>query len=226
MRCGVFVLAFVGGDHFGFSGSAGFRVSSLVGARRGGYQGGVGESKGISRGLLARHQGHNSAMPRCYASRVNLRSGPVTHNTAEMAAILAILVIFPVFFGLMYLSERSITSARETLLRQLTNLSAGYSLNINGRSIARPEILIAALKRIKKDRFNHSLTKSEEWYKVTIIDGAERVTLSFSQDKDVFSKCWVFVPGHYGGAIGTFEDAHLREYLAESNVRGLPHPGL
>jgi hypothetical protein len=139
--------------------------------------------------------------------------------------IVGLLVILPALLGLMYLSDTFITSARETLLRQLAGVSAGYALDINGRRIAMPEVLIADLKRLKKDSFNHSLGRNEEWYRVTITDGPAHVTLAFSPDKDKFSKYWVVVPGRFGGAIGSFENAHLREYLAERNVHGLPHPG-
>jgi hypothetical protein len=58
-----------------------------------------------------------------------------------------------------------------------------------------------------------------------INDGPEQVTLAFSPDKDRFTRKWVFVPGLYGGPIGSFDAPHLWEYLAERNVLSVAQPG-
>jgi hypothetical protein len=102
------------------------------------------------------------------------QSRAVKYKPPEIAAILALLVILPGVLTLLYVSERSVTKAREALSRQLAALSRAYSMEINGRSITRPEILVADLKRIKNDSCNHCRGAKEEWYRVTSTMGLNR----------------------------------------------------
>ena len=127
-----------------------------------------------------------------------------------VAAVIVIILIILVGWGLLGYEQLTEKRAREAVLSALNDLSPNAGVTIDGEA-RRQALVLEALKGLKHVEAHHSYPLKP--LEVEIHDGNKSIKLVVAQDSDRPSEYWVFRPGP------NFHNDPLGEFLGRIETR-------
>ena len=125
---------------------------------------------------------------------------------------MGLVYLVPVWLVFMALQFSSEQKRSDGVLRHLNSLTDRCVVEIDGRVVETPTVVIDDLKRSRLDHLSHSSGRKR--IEIRIRDEGRVLVLWLYKDEYVPDKYWVFLAGDPGSRVGSFVDPALASFLA------------